>query len=110
MKNKKDLIHVNQSIGKAASIGIFTGFQFAASLISLGIGFFIAFLFGAGIIWSILAGIWLAITILFLSGKNPHLFWSRIFPITPLWVRSYVKYSSPQNKRKVGSRKAPKSW
>jgi hypothetical protein len=110
MKNKKDLIHINQSIGKAAPIGIFTGFQFAASLICLGAGFLGAFLLGAGMIWSILVGIWLAVTILFLSGQNPHLFWSRIFPITPLWVRSYVKYSSPQNKRKAGSRKAPKSW
>jgi hypothetical protein len=110
MKNKKDLIHINQSIGKTAPIGIFTGFQFAASLISLGMGFSLAFLLGAGMIWSILIGTWLAITILFLSGKNPHLFWSRIYPITPLWVRGYVKYSNAHYKRKAGSRKPPKSW
>jgi hypothetical protein len=104
MKNQ-EIKQVNQSLGKSAPIGIFTGFQFAISLISFGGGFFLAFFLGAGMIWSILIGIWFSVTTITLSGRRPYLFWSRIFPGVPLWTRGYVKYSSPLEKKRVGAKK-----
>jgi|GEM_PF-3491709 len=109
MKYKQEIKQVNQSLGKSASIGIFTGFQFAVSLVSFGVGFFIVFLCGLGIIWSILIGLWFSATTLVLSGKKPYLFWSRVFPGVPIWTRGYVKYSSPLEKKRAGSKKV-KSW
>jgi len=108
MKISESIKQVNQSLGKSASIGIFTGFQFAVSLVSFGVGFFLAFLCGLGMIWSILIGLWLSATTLTLSGKRPYLFWSRVFPGVPMWTRGYVRYSSPEEKRKAGSKKV--SW
>lgn len=105
MKYKESIKQVNQSLGKSASIGIFTGFQFAVSLVSFGLGFFSAFLLGLGIIWSILIGLWLSATTLTLSGKRPYLFWSRVFPGVPEWTRGYVRYCSPQEKKKARSKK-----
>jgi hypothetical protein len=110
MKDKQSIKPVNQSLGKSASIGIFTGFQFAVSLVSFGVGFFIAFVFGLGMIWSILIGLWFSATTIILSGNKPYLFWSKIFPGVPTWTRGYVRYSSPQEKKKAGLKKLPKSW
>ena len=110
MKQQPQIKQVNQSLGQNATIGILTGFQFAISLVSFGVGFFIAFLFGIGMIWSILIGVWVSATALILSGKRPYLFWSRVFPGVPTWSRGYVKYSSPENKKRAGSKKIPKSW
>ncbi len=107
---KQQIKQVNQSLGQNATIGILTGFQFAISLVSFGISFFIAFLLGIGMIWSILIGVWVSATALVLSGKRPYLFWSRVFPCVPTFTRGYVKYCSPQNKKRAGSRKVPKSW
>ncbi|MCC5638762.1 hypothetical protein LC593_23605 [Nostoc sp. CHAB 5844] len=106
---KKEIKHVNQSLGKNAPIGIFTGFQFAISILLFGGGFFLTFLLGAGMIWSILIGIWVSATGIALSGKRPYLFWSRIFPNVPVWTRGYVKYSSPLDKKKSGNKKV-KLW
>ena len=110
MKQQSEIKQVNQSLGKNATIGIFTGFQFAISLVSFGVGFFIAFAFGLGMIWSILIGVWVSTTALVLSGQKPYLFWSKVFPSVPTWSRGYVKYSSPQNKKRIGTKKLPKSW
>ncbi|MBD2342020.1 hypothetical protein H6G64_34375 [Calothrix sp. FACHB-156] len=95
MKQKQEVKQVNQSLGKSAAIGIFTGFQFAIALVSFGIGFFLAFVLSVGMLWSILGGIWFSATAIILSGKRPYLFWSRIFPGIPVWTRGYVKYSYP---------------
>lgn len=102
---QKEIKPVNQSLGKNAQIGIFTGFQFAISMLSFGLGFFLAFPLGVGMIWSILVGIWFAVTAIILSGKRPYLFWSRIFPNVPFWTRGYIKYSSPIEKRKAETKK-----
>lgn len=106
----KPIKPINQSLGKSASIGIFTGFQYAAALLSFGVGFFSAFIFGIGLVWSILCGCWVAATVLTLSGKKPYLFWSRIFPRPPQWSRGYVRYSTPLYKNKVGKKKINKPW
>lgn len=45
-----------------------------------------------------------------LSGKRPYLFWSRVFPSVPVFTRGYVRYSSPQNKKRAGSKGMPKLW
>lgn len=106
----KQIKPINQSLGKSASIGIFTGFQYAVALLSFGAGFLITYIFGVGLVWSILGGVWLAATILALSGKKPYLFWSRVFPTMPTWTRGYVRYSTPIEKKKVGTRKLFKPW
>ncbi|MCC5640013.1 hypothetical protein LC593_30130 [Nostoc sp. CHAB 5844] len=106
----KTIKPINQSLGKSASIGIFTGFQYAVALLSFGTGFFIIYIFGVGLVWSILGGVWLAATILALSGKKPYLFWSRIFPRAPIWTRGYVRYSTPIEKRRIGAKKLEKPW
>ncbi|WP_242056566.1 MULTISPECIES: hypothetical protein [unclassified Nostoc] len=106
----KSIKPINQSLGKSASIGLFTGFQYAAALLSFGTGFFTSFIFGVGLVWSILCGFWAAATVLILSGKKPYLFWSRIFPRPPVWARGYVRYSNPLLKNKVGSKKLKKLW
>ncbi|MCC5618296.1 hypothetical protein LC605_25070 [Nostoc sp. CHAB 5836] len=110
MKQQPELKQVNQSLGQNASIGILTGFQFAISLLSFGIGFFLASLLTFGIIWSILIGVWASATVLILSGKRPYLFWSRVFPKVPTWSRGYIKYSSPEEKKRSSPKKLPQSW
>jgi hypothetical protein len=102
---QKEIKPVNQSLGKNAAIGVLTGFQFAIAIASFGCGFFLAFLLGIGMIWSILIGLWFSATTISLSGKRPYLFWSRIFPGVPMWTRGYIKYYSAIEKKKVGSRK-----
>lgn len=108
--NKSPIKRVNQSLGQNASIGIFTGFQFAIALLMFGVGFVVFTLFGVGIVWSLLAGVWLSATVIVLSGKRPYLFWSKVFPSVPTFTRGYVRYSSPQNKKKVGKKKLTKLW
>lgn len=108
--NKSPIKRVNQSLGQNATIGIFTGFQFAIALFMFGVGFIIAIMFGAGIVWGLLAGVWLSATVIVLSGKRPYLFWSRVFPSVPVFTRGYVRYSSPQNKKRAGSKGMPKLW
>ena len=108
--NKSPIKRVNQSLGQNASIGILTGFQFAVALFMFGVGFIIAIIFGAGIIWSLLAGVWLSATVIVLSGKRPYLFWSRVFPSVPVFTRGYIRYSSPQNKKRAGDKGMPKLW
>ncbi|MBG1269781.1 hypothetical protein [Nostoc sp. WHI] len=108
--NKSPIKRVNQSLGQNASIGIFTGFQFAIALFMFGVGFVVANLCGAGIVWGLLAGVWLSATIMILSGKRPYLFWSRVFPSVPTFTRGYVRYSSPQSKKRAGSKRMPKLW
>jgi O-antigen/teichoic acid export membrane protein len=108
--NKSPLKRVNQSLGQNASIGIFTGFQFAVALFMFGMGFIVCTLFGAGIVWSLLAGVWLSSTVIVLSGKRPYLFWSRVFPGVPVFTRGYIRYSTPQSKKRAGNKKMPKLW
>lgn len=108
--NKSPIKRVNQSLGQNATIGIFTGFQFAVALFMFGVGFAIAIMFGAGIVWGILSGLWLSATVIVLSGKRPYLFWSKVFPSVPTFTRGYVRYSSPQNKKKAGKKKLTKLW
>lgn len=108
--NKSPMKRVNQSLGQNASIGIFSGFQFAIALFMFGVGFVIGIMFGAGIVWGILSGLWLSATVIVLSGKRPYLFWSKVFPSVPTFTRGYVRYSSPQNKKRAGKKKLPKLW
>lgn len=108
--SSKEIKQVNQSLGKSASIGIFTGFQFAIVIPLFGTGFFASFAIGLNLAWSILIGCWFSGTALALSGKKPHLFWSKIYPIVPVWSRGYAKYSTPQSKNRVGVKKLRKHW
>ncbi|QLE53858.1 hypothetical protein FD724_39225 (plasmid) [Nostoc sp. C057] len=51
-------------------------FQFTVALFMFGVGPIIAIMFGAGIVWGLLAGVWLSATVIVLSGKRPYLFWA----------------------------------
>lgn len=108
--NPKEIKQVNQSLGKSAPIGIFTGFQFAVVIPLFGLGFFSSFALGLNLAWSILIGCWLSATALALSGKKPHLFWSKIYPIVPVWSRGYARYLTPQSKNRVGVKKIRNHW
>lgn len=108
--SNREIKQVNQSLGKSAPIGIFTGFQFAVAIPLFGIGLFLAFALGLNIAWSILIGCWFSATALALSGKRPYLFWSKIYPIVPVWSRGYAKYSTPQSKKRVGAKKIRNPW
>ncbi|TVP62431.1 MAG: DUF87 domain-containing protein [Nodularia sp. (in: Bacteria)] len=105
MQSSKEIKQVNQSLGKSATIGAFSGTQFAIAVSTFGFIFFIAVAVGLHIVWCMLLGIWASGTALVLSGKSPHLFWSKVYPIVPVWTRGYAKYSSPQEKKKLGSKK-----
>lgn len=110
MMSHREIKQINQSLGKSAPIGIFTGFQFAVVIPLFGLGFFLAFALGLNLAWSILIGCWLSATALALSGKKPHLFWSKIYPIVPVWSRGYTRYLTPQQKQKIGAKKIRSPW
>ena len=106
MKTAKQVKQVSQTLGESPRFGPFSGKQFVVltGVFSTVFGF-LFLLFGINIVFSIFSALWASLSIAFLSGDNPHIFWSKLYPGVPYWVRGYARYSSPQEKRKVGSKK-----
>ncbi|WP_341531436.1 AAA family ATPase (plasmid) [Nostoc sp. UHCC 0302] len=96
---------VNQSIGDVARLGIFSATQFAVFGVVFCLVFVLVITLGASILWSLVSAFWASTTVLILSGDRPYLFWSKIYPTAPYWVRGYAKYISPQMKQKLGNKK-----
>ncbi|MBW4689971.1 MAG: DUF87 domain-containing protein [Komarekiella atlantica HA4396-MV6] len=96
---------VNQSLGEVARLGAFSATQFAVFATVFCSVFFLVITLGLNILWSVISAFWVSTTVLILSGNRPYLFWSKIYPTAPYWVRGYARYTSPQMKQKLGSKK-----
>ncbi len=106
MTRGKQLKLVNQSLGQSPRFGPFSGQQFAAVSASFSVIFgVLRLVIGIDIFISLGMAVWVAMTIAFLSGDNPHKFWSKLYPGVPYWIRGYAKYSSAIEKKKVGTKK-----
>ena len=103
---KQEVKQVSQTLGESPRFGPFSGKQFVALTGAFSAVFGVSFLlFGIDIFWSVSASLWAGLSIAFLSGDHPHVFWSKLYPGVPYWVRGYARYSSPQEKKKLGNKK-----
>ena len=103
---KQEIKQISQTLGESPRFGPFSGKQFVALTGAFSAVFGVSFLlFGIDIFWSVSASLWAGLSIAFLSGDHPHVFWSKLYPGVPYWVRGYARYSSPQEKKKLGNKK-----
>ncbi|ACC85367.1 helicase HerA domain-containing protein [Nostoc punctiforme] len=103
---KQEIIKVNQSLGESPKFGPFTGRQFVifAGVFCVVFGL-LCLILGLDIFWGLGLAFWASLSVAFLSGDKPYLYWSKVYPILPRWTRGYANYTSPQHKKKVGTRK-----
>ncbi|MBD2302259.1 helicase HerA domain-containing protein [Nostoc sp. FACHB-190] len=103
---KEEIKKVNQSLGESPKFGPFTGRQFVIFAGGFSLIFGLLYLIlGLDIFWSLGFAFWASLSVAFLSGDKPYLYWSKIYPIVPKWTRGYATYTSPQHKKKVGTRR-----
>jgi hypothetical protein len=82
---------VNQSLGESPKIGPFTGRQFVifGGIFSVVFGL-LYLIIGVDIFWGLSSAFWASFSIALLSGDQPHIYWSRIYPVVPRWTRGYL--------------------
>ncbi len=92
---------VNQSLGQHVRFGPFSASQYIGAGLPAGIVFLILNgIFGVDIGFTTFISLWLAATCAVLSGDKPYLFWSKLWPSVPYWVRGYTMYDLPLRKQK----------
>jgi hypothetical protein len=92
---------VNQSLGKHVQVGIFSLAQFLGAALAAGVAFILLNgILSVDVFWSLLVSAWLFGTCAVLSGDKPYLFWSKLWPTVPNWVRGYAKYDDMLRKKK----------
>lgn len=96
---------VSQSLGKNLSFGSFSGKQAIILGSVFSVGTFIPSLLGLSMTASIAVGSWAGLTCALLSGSKPYKYWSKIYPLTPHWVRGQARYKLATEKTKVGAKK-----
>ncbi|MBD2504063.1 helicase HerA domain-containing protein [Anabaena azotica] len=103
---REEIRKVNQSLGESPKFGPFTGRQFVifAGVFCLVFGL-LCLIIGLDIFWGLGFAFWASFSVALLSGDQPHVYWSKIYPIVPRWTRGYATYTSPQLKKRIGTRR-----
>lgn len=103
---RSEIKKINQSLGESPKFGPFTGRQFVifAGIFCLVFGL-LYLIIGINVFWALGCAFWASFSVALLSGDKPHIYWSKIYPITPRWTRGYATYTSPQVKKKVGTKR-----
>jgi len=100
---REEIRKVNQSLGESPKFGPFTGRQFVifAGIFCIVFGL-LCLIIGLDIFWGLGFAFWSSFSVALLSGDQPYIYWSKVYPIVPRWTRGYATYTSPHLKKKVG--------
>lgn len=104
--HKDEFKEVNHSLGLSPRFGPFSGTQFVIfGGIFSAVFALLNFIIGASLFWSFAPAVWISLTCALLSGDKPYLFWGKIWPTVPNWIRGYTFYTSSVKKNRIGRRK-----